>query len=694
MQIRITVILLSIIAFSGTATAAESFVHPGLLHTREHLAFTKTKVENGEMPWKAAWDSLRARRTSPLDFEPDPVAHVVRGPYGKPSIGDRELSSSARAAYSNALQWAITGDRAHADKAIEILNAWSGRLWTFQDNDAKLLAAWTGDDFCNAAEILRYTDVGWKEKDVAQFERMLRTVYHPLLKGFFPEANGNWDGVIINTLLSIGVFCDDRDIFDHGIEHYLRGRGNGGITKYIFPSGQCQESTRDQSHTQLVLREFALACRVAWNQGIDLYSVADNRLALGFEYTARYLLDEDVSAYGPISEQRRNRLSDIYEGVYQHYHHLMGQEMPYVGRAVQKARGRRRAWSALTMYVGPIAGPAGTLTKHPPKPGRWAAQAGALDGHSAAHPLSAIHVGPGEAIQAALDSSVTHGGWVVLEKGIHTLPTSLRVPSGVTLSGQGLETVLFLDPEAADRAGVAIVNADTDLHDVTFRDFVIEGATETEHPDDPNQRRRVRATQQARRRAGIVLAAQNPGQMKNLRFEHITVRNCSRDGIAIFGAQNVNIVACDISDNGGSVVPGPGIQHNLLLSGITRGRVTNTRMDTSPWGCGLDVSRSNDIVVINCEAARNGLHGIRVSESENIRLSRNLFEGNDGSGIVLPVLMDGSRRIRMTDNIVRNNAGAGLDIAEGIETERRNNILTDNRRGTPAKAPSSMFLKP
>ena len=221
-----------------------------MLNTREQLDAIKQRVGSGQEPWAAAWDSLRSGREASLDFTPEPFAHVVRGPYGKPSIGDRQLSSSSRAAYSQALQWAITGDQAHADKAIEILNAWSSVLWTFQDNDAKLLAAWTGDDFCNAAEILRYTSAGWQEADIEQFERMLRNVYYPLLVDFFPEANGNWDGAIINTMLCMAIFLDDRAMFDRAVNQYVRGPVNGGITKYIFPSGQCQETTRDQAHTQ------------------------------------------------------------------------------------------------------------------------------------------------------------------------------------------------------------------------------------------------------------------------------------------------------------------------------------------------------------------------------------------------------------------------------------------------------------
>jgi len=41
-------------------------------------------------------------------------------------------------AYNHALMWYITGTKAYANKAIEILNAWSPVLWDFDDNNAKL----------------------------------------------------------------------------------------------------------------------------------------------------------------------------------------------------------------------------------------------------------------------------------------------------------------------------------------------------------------------------------------------------------------------------------------------------------------------------------------------------------------------------------------------------------------------------
>jgi parallel beta-helix repeat protein len=183
------VLILGVFGIASWAAGAGSFIHPGMLQTRKDLEFMKQKIAAGEEPWKTAWSNLCSESYSALNFVPKPVAHVVRGPYGRPSIGDKELTESANAACSQALQWVVTGGKVHAQKAIKILNAWSGTLWDFEDNDAKLLAGWTGHAFCNAAEILRYTDSGWKNKDVAQFERMLLTVYYPLIKDYFPESN-------------------------------------------------------------------------------------------------------------------------------------------------------------------------------------------------------------------------------------------------------------------------------------------------------------------------------------------------------------------------------------------------------------------------------------------------------------------------------------------------------------------------
>lgn len=698
---RCTFLAAAVLFASDIVLMASPFVHPGLLQNRADLEFMRQQVLAGKQPWKKAWENLLKEPYSSLDFKPKPVAHVVRGPYGRPSIGDRALMKSANAAYSQALQWVVTGNKVHARKAIEILNAWSDTLWNFEDNDAKLLAGWTGHAFCNAAEILRYTNAGWKQKDVQQFKRMLLTVYYPLIKNYFPQANGNWDGAMIDTTLCIGVFCNNHDIFDSAVNHFRRGTGNGGITKYVYPSGQCEETTRDQNHTQLGLGEFAQACQVAWTQGVNLFGAADNRLAVGYEYTARYMLGETNPVYGLPSTEGRGRFSDVYEVVLNNYRDVEGFEMPYTARAVERTHAGR-GWSALIMCRTP-GNKIPPATKELPS-SSYALQAGALLAPTATPPANAIVVPPGQSIQAALDAHGTNGVWIVLAKGLHVLKEPLRIPSGVTLAGEGLETILFLDPAVtADRAGTTIVNASDDLHDVTLRDFLIEGATTVPPTSinskldytyvsgsgsdaikirpmrlDPNQDRRRRSYQMAPSRAGIAFSAQHDGQMSNLHFVHVTVRNCTHDGVAIRGAEDVTITACNFSDNGSSVPPGPGLLHNLLLNHVEKCRITGCRLDDSPWGSGLDVSFGSDIVFTNNEAARNALCGVHVTESSDVQVSGNLAEGNDHDGFAFETWMDGCRNVEIFHNTSRNNGNCGIKL-EGVNGGLvDNNLVSEN----------------
>lgn len=696
----VAILLVVVIGIPFQAANAEAFVHPGMLQTQQQLALMRQKTLVGEEPWKTAWSNLCAESYSSMDFQPKPVAHVVRGPYGRPSIGDRDLLNSANAAYSQAIQWVITGDKAHAQKAIQIINAWSYTLWDFQDNDAKLLAAWTGHTFCNAAEILRNSSADWSEKDQEQFRRMLLTVYQPLLKNYFPEANGNWDAAIIDTELCIGIYCNDRSIFDGAVNHFLRGSGNGGITKYIYPNGQCEESVRDEAHVQLGLGEMAQACQVAWNQGADLYAAGGNRLALGFEYTAKYNLGENVPARGILSTQARGRFSDIYEGVYQHYHFVKGLEMPFTERALEKTRAEK-TWSTLTMYQGVVARAPADLGS--PLASDIAFKAGAGAESAALTPADGVHVTPGESIQNILDGE-TNGGWIVLSKGVFVLPAPLRIPSDVTLAGQGNSTILILDPNyTTNRGGASLVNATDDLHDVTLRDFVIEGDTTvrapasssgpdynyvsgsgsgavTLHPltNDPNQDRRWRSYQMSPSRAGIIFCAQREGQMQHLRLEHVTVRDCTHNGVAIYGAKNVVITACDFTGNGSSVVPGPGLEHDLLLTRVIGAEIRDSRLDDSPWGNGIDLSESRNVNIVDNETARNALNGIHVTESQDIRVDGNLTEGNDRNGILFDAQMDGCRKIEVTGNISRNNGDDGIKIEQVVSGIVRGNSGNEN----------------
>ncbi|MBT1703774.1 right-handed parallel beta-helix repeat-containing protein [Chryseosolibacter indicus] len=658
-------IICLVVLFTTNRICAQKIIHPGLDQTKEDLEYMKNQVLKGEQPWKNAFDKLKDE--TDLNFIVTPFTHVLRGPYGKPNFGGDDLSKGANMAYNCALLWYITEDKRYAKKAIEVIHKWSTMLWDFDYNDAKLLAGWTGHLLCNAAEILRYTESGWQKENTDEFVNLLLGVYYPLLRFYYTQANGNWDGAIIHSIMAIGVFTDNRQMFDNAIDHFLHAPFNGSVFKYIYPSGQCQESTRDQGHVQLGLGEFAGAARIAYTQGVDLFTIADNRIALGFEYTASFVLGKKNHGYGPISERVKD-VRDNYEYVYRHYS-AEGLEVPYTKAAADLIR-PKASRSILTAQRAPSSyrkRKSGT-----PKPGRIAYPAGAME-ISAAHPPESIKVAPGESLQNALNEASGTGKWVIAGAGIHTLSTTLKVPSGVTLAGEGLRTVLFLDPSSGIRD--AIANTDDNMHDVTIRDLVVEGALKTEIPSDPNSSRSYR---NGANRGGIIFLASKEGGMKNISFINVTVQNCTYNGVLVSGATNVNVINCDLNENGSSVVPGPKLQHNLLLTHCSNITVKDSRLDTSPFGCGVSISQSKEGMITNCEIARNGYYGVLISESRDISITGNLIEANDRSGVMTEFLYHGSDNISVKKNIIHYNNGYGVESYGVKDIKAESNTYAGN----------------
>jgi hypothetical protein len=345
--------------------AGHVFAHPGILHSQSDLDFVRARLAAGEEPWTSALAAMRKSEFTQLSYKPRIVP--VIDPHSN-SVG--YLMKDASAAYGHALLWCLTGERAHADKAIEILDACGSKLVEIQlgrSDQGKVTAGFVGGKFAGAAELIAHyrqpdgSTAGWPKQSADRFRQMLLSVFYPRVENFKPEFNGNWDACMIATMMSLAVFCDDQPKFNRAVSYFLNGKGHGSITHYIYAHGENQESGRDQVHGQMGLGSLAAAAEIAKKQGLDLYGAADNRLAAGYEYMATYLAGHDVKSVGsvPVSPHGRDRFMPVFELAYQHYVIEKKLALPFLKETVEKHRPEGndlivlQSWGTLTNYRGP-----------------------------------------------------------------------------------------------------------------------------------------------------------------------------------------------------------------------------------------------------------------------------------------------------------------------------------------------------
>ncbi|MFJ9843198.1 alginate lyase family protein [Kitasatospora sp. NPDC101155] len=345
-------------AATAAATAAKrqaaGFQHPGVLVGAEQLAFVKGKLDAGAEPWTSAFADLRASRYASLDWQPRPRADVECGSSSHPNNGCSDERDDAMAAYAHALQWVLTKDQRYADKAIQIMDAWSGVIQEHTNSNAPLQTGWSGNNWARAAELIRYSGAGWSAASVDRFATMLRTVYVPLLTPGSPRKNGNWELIETDALMGIAVFLDDRALFDRAAELW-RGRlpayvylssdgqlpvpppkagieGESALVTYwngqsTFVDGLSQETCRDFGHTGWGLEAAAQAAETARLQGLDLWGEGRERLVKALEFHTAY--DNGASAPDWLCDGSVNTgLGPAVQLAYNEYHLREGLPMP------------------------------------------------------------------------------------------------------------------------------------------------------------------------------------------------------------------------------------------------------------------------------------------------------------------------------------------------------------------------------
>ncbi|KAI5778475.1 chondroitin AC/alginate lyase [Geopyxis carbonaria] len=329
-----------------TKSRPSQFTHPGLLHTSADLSRIRTKLATHSEPWSTEFAALQADTYSSPSWVPSPAAVVVRGV----QTNNSALIADSRAAYQNALLYALSNATAHADAAARILDAWGTTLTTLGGLDAALMAGLEGFLLANAAELLRHSPYAWRESGAAYtgtkgFSGVLYRVFAPPVVAV---GQANYGLAMIRAQLAFAVYLDDVVMYNAALNS-LQNDYCAGFAATIHPTtGQLSESGRDQGHVQGGLAWMADAAKVVAAQGGDMWRWNDALLLKGVEYAAKYNLGADVpydadwyrceavlvdGPWSEVSERGRGKLAPVWTLPVQVYRAL-GRSVEWASRVV------------------------------------------------------------------------------------------------------------------------------------------------------------------------------------------------------------------------------------------------------------------------------------------------------------------------------------------------------------------------
>ncbi|MEI7834339.1 MAG: alginate lyase family protein [bacterium] len=337
--------------------APEQFAHPGMLNSLEDFALIAGRVEAGAQPWSMGLEKVKADVAAVWDITPRPMAEYIFTHASMPGHS-RDILTDGLAVYGSALIWAITGEEKYAEKALEILNAYSSTLKTISvsrtdangfpdDQSGNILGiSYALPQFIWAAEIMRYTCREWAEAEQARFTKLLTDVVYPVASIYGVDNNiRSWN---LCTRMAVAIFTDDPGKFNIVVDAIA-----DHVPDYTAPTGRCRETMRDLWHTQMSFAPLLACAEMAWQQGLDLYSLYNNRLLAGVEYHVPFIYGELENWPGGDRTPAREvgKFWNMYELAYYHYHTRCGLDCPNTRRVVQDRRPEgwdRVGWGTLT----------------------------------------------------------------------------------------------------------------------------------------------------------------------------------------------------------------------------------------------------------------------------------------------------------------------------------------------------------
>jgi hypothetical protein len=329
--------------------------HPGVFVSGSQLDFVKAQIEAKAEPFYGEYKKAVASQYAALDYKikgPPEAGIIDCGPVSNPDHGCHAEDTDASAAYLQALLWYVSGDHRYAENAIRIANAYGHSLRGYTGSNAPLQAAWSAEMWPRSAEILRYSNAGWKQADITAFSEMLTRVILPLIRDG-SGSNGNWELSMIDGMTGIAVFTDDRPLLRHAESMWeervpayfynaaldgphprpMRRKGAheswyGTTDLDSSVDGISQETCRDLNHTGYGISSTMAAAETAHIQGDALFEKEEKRLVPAMEFHARLFLRKEPVPKLVCGGAIHYAAGYTFAVGYNEYHNRLGIPMP------------------------------------------------------------------------------------------------------------------------------------------------------------------------------------------------------------------------------------------------------------------------------------------------------------------------------------------------------------------------------
>ena len=351
-RIATLILAISLVSFMKLTAFAQSgrqFVHPGITYTQGDLDRMKAMIEAKQEPYYSVFLKLKESPYSSLNTPVSNRGNRIAGGRFNGTIG-----IDGRRAIDLALLWHLTGDENYARKAVEFLNANAqytntsargtgpldnGKIYLLVEG-AELMRnypGWKPEDQQRFKDMLVYPGYSGTEDLFASHgnykdDEKNGVTFYWNIYNFDPARFGNQGLFAARGMMAMAIYLDNEVMYDRayryllGMKHraddlpYPSGPAVSSekpikesstmldfnllerkkeiadygydelLQYYIYPSGQCQESSRDQGHVLAGIHNYTAIAEMAWNQGDSLYSCLDNRILTGMEWNYRYNL--------------------------------------------------------------------------------------------------------------------------------------------------------------------------------------------------------------------------------------------------------------------------------------------------------------------------------------------------------------------------------------------------------------------